>query len=154
MAALLVHYDSVAFGERVLTQMPTVSHAVEASDKVLIAPRSTSGTAVGPAIAHGGKLPPRISIDPDTVEDGLVRLVLCLVDTLRQLLERQAIRRVDGGKLAEDEIERLGLTLLRLEERMAQLKASFGLKDEDLTLKLESVHGLSDLVDEERQAPR
>lgn len=78
----------------------------------------------------------RIEIDPETVEKGLVKLVLMVVETLRQIVERQAIRRVEGGSLNDEEIERLGLALLRLEQRMAQLRESFGLTEEDLTLRL------------------
>ncbi|MBS1165395.1 MAG: gvpK [Proteobacteria bacterium] len=78
----------------------------------------------------------RVDLDPDRVEQGLVRLVLMLVELLRQLVERQAIRRVEGGTLTEEEIERLGLTLLRLEAKMVELKHQFGLDDEDLTLRL------------------
>ncbi len=61
---------------------------------------------------------------------------MALVETLRQLVERQAIRRVESGHLSDDEVERLGLTLMRLEERMAQLKIHFGLENDDLTLRL------------------
>ncbi|WP_454916603.1 gas vesicle protein K [Xanthobacter sediminis] len=78
----------------------------------------------------------RIDIDPERVEQGLVRLVLMLVETVRQVVERQAIRRVEGGTLSEEEIERLGLALLRLEEKMDELRLHFGLDDADLALKL------------------
>ena len=79
----------------------------------------------------------RISTDSETAADDLVRLVLAVVETLRQLVERQAIRRVESGHLADDEIERLGLTLSRLEQRMEELKAHFGLQDDDLSLRLD-----------------
>lgn len=81
-------------------------------------------------------LPGRINADPATVEQGLAKLVLSLVDLLRRLLEKQAIRRMEGGSLSDDEIERMGETFLRLERRMAELKAAFGLADEDLDLNL------------------
>ena len=90
-----------------------------------------------------GATPNRLSADGETAADDLVRLVLALVETLRQLVERQAIRRVEGGHLADDEIERLGLALLRLEQRMNELKDHFGLRDEDLSLGLD----LGDLTD-------
>lgn len=77
-----------------------------------------------------------IATDSNTAADDLVRLVLALVETLRQLVERQAVRRVEGGQLSDDQIERLGLTLMRLEERMSELKTHYGLADEDLTLRL------------------
>ncbi len=78
--------------------------------------------------------PNRLATDDETAADDLVRLVLALVETLRQLIERQAIHRVEGGHLADDEVERLGLALLRLEQRMHELKDHFGLQDEDLSL--------------------
>jgi hypothetical protein len=80
--------------------------------------------------------PERVTLDPEKVERDLARLVLGLVEVLRQLLERQAVRRVEAGTLSEDEIERLGETLLKLETRMRELKAVFGLGDQDLSLDL------------------
>jgi Gas vesicle protein K len=81
-------------------------------------------------------LPERINADPDKVEQGLARLVLTLVELLRRVLEHQAVRRMDGGGLSSEEIERLGLALLRLSERMEELKTTFGLTDEDLDIDL------------------
>lgn len=81
-------------------------------------------------------LPERINADPERVEQGLARLVLTLVEVLRKTLEHQAVRRMDGGSLSEEEVERLGLALLRLNDRMGELKATFGLTDEDLTIDL------------------
>lgn len=78
----------------------------------------------------------RIDIDPEKVEQGLVKLVLMLVETVRQVVERQAIRRVEGGTLTEEETERLGLALMRLEEKMVELRLHFGLEEADLDLKL------------------
>ncbi len=63
-------------------------------------------------------IPPRIDADPESVERGLVTLVLTLVELLRQLMERQALRRVDEGDLSDEQIERIGTTLMLLEERM------------------------------------
>jgi len=80
--------------------------------------------------------PRRVSADPETVERGLAQLVLTLIELLRQLMERQALRRMDAGTLDEDEIERLGQTFMKLDERMDELKAEFGLRDEDLNLDL------------------
>jgi hypothetical protein len=78
----------------------------------------------------------RVELEPDDVGRGLGQLVLTVVELLRQLMERQAIRRVEAGGLTEEQEERLGLTLMRLAERMEQLKAEFGLADEDLNLDL------------------
>ncbi|MEU6218693.1 gas vesicle protein K [Streptomyces sp. NPDC047022] len=88
----------------------------------------------------GRRTPPRparrISADPDTVERDLVRLVLTLVELLRQLMERQALHRVDQGDLSEEQEERLGATLMILHERMSDLCAEYGLTMEDLNLDL------------------
>jgi Gas vesicle protein K len=70
------------------------------------------------------------------VARGLAQLVLTLIELLRQLMERQAIRRVEAGGLSEEQIERLGTALMALEQRMAELKEDFGLEDEDLNLNL------------------
>jgi hypothetical protein len=84
------------------------------------------------------------AVDPDKTGDDLARLVLVLVETIRQLVEKQAIRRVDSGTLNEEEIERLGLALLRLEERMTELKEHFGLTDDDLALRLGGFHDIAE----------
>lgn len=81
-------------------------------------------------------LPSRISLNPDNVRNGLAQLVLTLVELLRELLERQALRRIDGGSLTEGEVERLGETFLRLAEEIDKLKEYFGFTDEDLNLNL------------------
>ena len=74
--------------------------------------------------------------DPERVEQGLARLVLTVIEVVRKVLEHQAVRRMDGGDLSVEEVERLGLTLLKLNDRMHQLKESFGLTDEDLEIDL------------------
>ena len=81
-------------------------------------------------------LPERIDIDPDEVERGLAGLVLGLVELLRQVLEKQAVRRMEGGTLSDDEIERVGLALMRLERKVHELAGHFGLSDEDLRLRI------------------
>ena len=78
----------------------------------------------------------RIDLDPEQVGDGLAKLVLTLLELIRQLLERQAIRRLDAGSLDHEQTERLGLTLMRLAQRMEELKTHFGLQGEDLNLDL------------------
>jgi hypothetical protein len=78
----------------------------------------------------------RVSADPETVERGLVQLVLTLVELLRQLMERQAVRRLDAGAMSPEETERVGLTLMLLEKRMGELRDHFGLTPEDLNLDL------------------
>ena len=81
-------------------------------------------------------LPDRINADPERVEQGLARLVLTVIEVVRKVLEHQAVRRMDGGDLSDEEVERLGLTLLKLNDRMEQLKGAFGLTDEDLQIDL------------------
>lgn len=81
-------------------------------------------------------LPQRVNADPEGVERGLAKLVLTLIELLRQLMERQALRRIERGTVSDDEIERLGETFMRLEQRMEELKVIFGLENEDLNLNL------------------
>lgn len=79
---------------------------------------------------------PRIALKEDDVKNGLGKLVLTLIELLRELLERQAIRRMEGGSLTDAEVERLGSTFLRLSGEMERLKKEFGLEDEDLNIDL------------------
>jgi hypothetical protein len=81
-------------------------------------------------------LPSRINIDPESVEQGLAKLVLTLIEFIRRLLEKQAVRRMEGGDLSPEQIEQLGLALMRLEAKLQELKVQFGLADEDLNLDL------------------
>lgn len=81
-------------------------------------------------------LPDRIDADPEKVEQGLAKLVLTVVELLRKVLEHQAVRRMDGGSLSDEEVERLGLALSRLNERMQELQDLFGLTAEDLKIDL------------------
>ena len=81
-------------------------------------------------------LPKRIDANPKNVEKGLAKLVLTLIELIRKLLEKQAMRRVDAGSLTEEEIERVGETLMKLEGKMKELKEIFGLKDEELNINL------------------
>jgi cob(I)alamin adenosyltransferase len=84
----------------------------------------------------GTAFPRRVNADPERVEQGLAQLVLTLVELLRQLMERQALRRMEQGTLTDEQIERLGETFMKLEKRMEQLKREFGLEDRDLNLNL------------------
>jgi hypothetical protein len=83
-----------------------------------------------------GALPSRIDVDAEGVEQGLAQLVLTLVEFLRQLLERQAVRRMEGGSLSDEEVERVGLALMKLEEKVHQLADQFGLRPSDLNINL------------------
>jgi Gas vesicle protein K len=99
------------------------------NDKVLAAPAS-SLPEVTDALSR------RINADPESVEQGLAQLVLTIVDLLREIMERQALRRIDGGGLDDEQIERLGRTFMLLQERMDELVEEFGLTREDLNLNL------------------
>jgi len=83
-----------------------------------------------------GILPERVDVDPDDVERGLAKLVLALVEFLRRLLERQAVRRLEGGTLTDDEVERMGLALMRLEQKVHEMARAFGLDPSELNLGL------------------
>jgi hypothetical protein len=78
----------------------------------------------------------RVECNPETIEQGLAKLVLGLIELLRRLLERQAIRRMEGGSLNDEQIEAMGQALMKLEIKIHELAASFGLKPEDLNLQL------------------
>ena len=91
--------------------------------------------AATPAAALAG-LPSKIQLQPENVRNGLAQLVLTLVELLRELLERQALRRIDAGSLSSGEIDRVGTTFLRLAEEIEKLKTHFGFSDDDLNLDL------------------
>ncbi|ASR37027.1 gas vesicle protein [Prauserella marina] len=84
----------------------------------------------------GRRLSGHIDTDKDTVERDLMKLVLTIVELLRQLMERQALRRVDEGDLTEEQEERIGLTLMLLDDRLTELTERFGLTENDLNLDL------------------
>ena len=78
----------------------------------------------------------RIEAGPEDIEQGVARLVLTLIEFLRQVLEHQAVRRMEGGALSDEEIETVGLSLLRLSEKLEEIKLVFGLEDEELNIDL------------------
>jgi hypothetical protein len=83
-----------------------------------------------------GILPERVDVDPDGVEHGLAKLVLTLIEFLRELLERQAVRRMEGGTLTDEEVERMGLALMRLQQKVHEMARVFGLDPSELNLEL------------------
>ena len=83
-----------------------------------------------------GTLPSRIDVNTEGVEQGLAQLVLTLVEFVRQLLERQAVRRMEGGSLTDEEVERVGLALMKLEQKVHELADQFGLRPGDLNINL------------------
>ncbi|MBK5939888.1 gas vesicle protein K [Halochromatium roseum] len=101
----------------------------DALDRSLQASTRFSGTG-----SVGGRK--RLEIDGERVRDGLAQLVLTLIKLLHELLERQAIARMDSGSLNDEEIERLGLTLMRQADELARVRKAFGLRDEDLNIDL------------------
>jgi hypothetical protein len=84
----------------------------------------------------GTRLRQRLDTDPDSVARDLFKLVLSIIELVRQLMEAQALRRVEQGDLSDDQVDDLGLGLLRLEQAMEELKAQYGLTTEDLNLDL------------------
>lgn len=100
------------------------------SDKTLIEIAQASVPQSEAAPMH------RIDCSPENIEQGLARLVLSLVELLRQVLERQAIRRMEGGSLAENQVEKMGEALMVLEAKVHELAASFGLTPADLNIDL------------------
>jgi uncharacterized protein YjiS (DUF1127 family) len=121
MGALLVRRDgrvSAPLGERVLAAQGELLDAARRPERL------------------DGAFPRRFHADPETVERGLAQLVLTLIELLRQLMERQALRRMENGTLDDLQIERLGQTFMKLAERMDELKEEFGLADDDLNLDL------------------
>ncbi len=80
--------------------------------------------------------PERIDCNPETVEQGLAKLVLGLIELIRRLLERQAIRRMEGGGLSDQQVENMGLALMKLEQKVHELAGQFNLAPKDLNLDL------------------
>ncbi len=107
-------------------------------------PRQVTPDEVAGAVAEiqrelnavAGAAVQRIDCSPESLEQGLAKLVLSLIELLRRLLERQAIRRMEGGSLTDQQIEDMGQALMRLEQKIHELAGSFGLKPEDLNLEL------------------
>lgn len=86
--------------------------------------------------AHAAEAAQRIECSPENIEQGLAKLVLGLIELLRRLLERQAIRRMEGGSLSEQQVEEMGQALMKLELKVREIAGQFGLRPEDLNLEL------------------
>lgn len=91
---------------------------------------------VAELVALADRLPERIDVDPDAVQQDLARLVLTIVELLRRVVEHQAVRRMEDDDLSDEQIERMGTALWRLEEKMHEIKAVFGLAGEELNIDL------------------
>lgn len=98
-------------------------------------PKKESGNPP-PLQEEATSVPARVELSPDNIEQGLAKLVLTLIDFLRQLLERQAIRRMEGGALSEEEIEQMGEALMKLEAKIREMAEQFGLSPADLNIDL------------------
>lgn len=83
-----------------------------------------------------GSLPDKLNLDPKKVEQGLAKLVLSLVELIRQLLEKQAMRRIEHGSVTDEEVERMGETFMKLEEKIIELRKAFNLDEDDLNISL------------------
>jgi len=122
-------------------QRPTRREAVSLSSEDNVEEAEDTGVSAKPlsaAIDYGlGQIfQPKANIDPENVEKGLARLVLTLVELLRKLMEKQAVRRIDDKQLNAEEVERMGNAFFLLDKKMEQLKKTFDLKDGDLNLDL------------------
>jgi len=116
------------FNEQSKVESATINDFVRVMD-------AGNSCPLGPAPksqAKGG----RLNLDPENVKNGLGQLVLTLVKLLHELLERQAIQRIEAGSLSDDEIEAVGITLMRQSEELERLCKEFGLEEEDLNLDL------------------
>jgi hypothetical protein len=94
-------------------------------------------------VKRSAELLPRWNANPEDVQKSVAQLVLALVEFLRKLLERQAIRRMEADTLSPEDVERIGLALMRLEETVHDLAARFGLSPEELNLDLGPLGRLS-----------
>ncbi|MFJ8792289.1 gas vesicle protein K [Streptomyces sp. NPDC102462] len=112
-----------------------VARAAAHAFDLVPAPPQEAGGGAAPG-SRGGDIAQRLRTDPETVERDLIKLVLTIVELLRQLMERTALHRVDQGDLDEAQEERIGMTLMILEDRMAELCERYGLTMDDLNLDL------------------
>jgi Gas vesicle protein K len=94
--------------------------------------------------ATAGAAQQHVDVTPESVEQGLAKLVLTLIELLRQILERQAIRRMEGGSLTGEQVESMGQALMKLEQKVHELTTHFGLRPEDLNLDLGPIGKLLD----------
>jgi hypothetical protein len=119
-----------------LESRPQVSSGSTMESQVVDSLDAPADAPVTPLESVAENLPQRLNTDPDKVENGLAKLVLTLIEVLRKVLEHQAVRRMEGGHLSDAEIEKLGVALLRLNDRMQDMKGIFGLTDDDLQIDL------------------
>lgn len=126
--------DSLHRAAPAAAEGPLPAPAGPAPPAELLPAASEALTAGLAEVAEG--LPRRLDVDPDAVQRDLARLVLTLVELLRRVVEHQAVRRMEDDDLSDEQIERMGTALQRLEEKMQEIKGVFGLADEDLNIDL------------------
>ena len=136
--SLAAAMGALAYPDEPHTGAPVLANALlpasgSPADATVRRPADSGLTSLN-GVARG--LPERINADAAGPESGLARLVLTLIEVLRKVLEHQAVRRMEGGRLSGDEIERLGLALARLDDRMGELRNVFGISEEDLRIDL------------------
>jgi Gas vesicle protein K len=119
-----------------LAHSPERDELLDALEEKLLSGSPEAGSIAAELERATARLHRRVEADPENVEKGLAQLVLTLIELLRQLMERQAVRRIEAGSLTDEEIDRLGETFMKLEQRMDELKKQFDLRDEDLNLNL------------------
>jgi Gas vesicle protein K len=122
--------------EEPLAHSPERDELMDALEEKLLSGSPEAGSIAAELERATARLSRRVEADPENVEKGLAQLVLTLIELLRQLMEKQAVRRIEAGSLTDDEIDRLGETFMKLEKRMDELKRQFDLRDEDLNLNL------------------
>ena len=128
---------SQAAAGRLASSSGRVGESPDSSESEAVrALNAPTDAAITPLAEVAEGLPPRLNTDPEKVENGLAKLVLTLIEVLRKVLEHQAVRRMEGGHLSDAEVEQLGVALLRLNDRMQEMKGIFGLSDEDLQIDL------------------
>ncbi|HET7209355.1 MAG TPA: gas vesicle protein K [Terriglobales bacterium] len=115
--------------------------------------RAESVSKDGPDPKATAAVPQRIDCTPENVEQGLAKLVLSLIELLRQLLERQAIRRMQGGSISDEKVEEMGEALMKLEAKIHELAAQFGLSPSDLNLDLGPLGHLLDNNSQQATTP-
>lgn len=106
------------------------------TDDPLTFDAAAAAAAVAAKLARRGDAPGQLAIDPEHVARDVARLVLTLIEFVRQLLEAQAIRRMENGRLTEEQEERLGDTLMKARERIVELAEAFGVAPDELTMEL------------------
>ena len=122
--------------EEPVANSPERDELLDALEEKLLSGSPEAGSIAAELERATARLSRRVEADPENVEKGLAQLVLTLIELLRQLMEKQAVRRIEAGSLTDDEIDRLGETFMKLEQRMDELKRQFDLRDEDLNLNL------------------